>query len=303
MSQKTQLEVAAAYWNSIKPTHGKARWWQWPRIISFQNELVCGKPLEGWNAGLIMRLKERLGGRVLKQGVSIGCGNGSKEMALVQAGVVESFDLFEISDVRMKQGRELHARHGLQDRMRWHTKDGLAHLESHTGSYDLVFWDNSLHHMMDTTRAVLLSYRALSRGGFFAMNDFVGATRFQWSERTLQYGSFLRASLPQHYLRKPSDPSKQIPRVIVRPNFQRMIETDPSEAADSDNIIPAIKKHLPNPTIWNVGGAIYHIGLSDVLANFDAERDAGMFEAVLVLERALIELGEEHYSVCLSQKV
>jgi hypothetical protein len=132
------------------------------------------------------------------------------------------------------------------------------------------------------------------------MNDFVGASRFQWSDHQLRYASMVRKYLSDHYLRNPWRPDAQLPRLISRPTVEDMIAADPSEAADSERILPAIKDILPNPRIWCLGGTVYHLALNDVMANFDEISDASLMEALLVLETALIEMGENQYAACLS---
>lgn len=298
-ADSSDLQRAASYWDKFTPSAERSRWWQWPRIIKFQNERICGKPLPGWSAGLINELGDRTGGRVFKRGVSIACGNGSKEMAFLRAGLVEHFDLFEISETRIAHGRELYKQAGLSERATWHVSDGITHLERGP-SYDMVFWDNALHHMPDTARAVEASRTALNSGGVFVMNDFVGANRFQWTARELRYASAVRANLPDGYLRHPRNPAARLPRALSRPDFQGMIDADPSEAGDSESILPAIRSLMPNPAIWLLGGSIYHLALNDVFANMDPERDAGMLEALLVLELALIERGESHYAAAIA---
>jgi SAM-dependent methyltransferase len=295
----SERQRSAAYWDRPAPVAKRARWWTWPRIVAFQNERICGERVTGWGAGLTRELARRFPYRTFRRGVSVGCGNGVKELALLQSGLVQHFDLFEISETRIARGQARFAKAGLADRATWHTADGIEALERGP-RYDLVSWDNALHHMPDTTRAVAASVTALRSGGVFLMNEYVGKNRFQWTERELAYAIAVRRNLPAHYLRDPMDPAKSLAFEIERPDAVRMIEVDPSEAADSESILPAIRKHLPDPSIWMLGGAIYHLALNDVLANMDPEHDAGMLEALLVLEAALIELGECQYAACIA---
>jgi SAM-dependent methyltransferase len=295
----SERQRSAAYWDRPAPVAKRARWWNWPRIVAFQNERICGERLPGWGAGLTRELTRRFPYRTYRRAVSVGCGNGVKELALLQSGLVHHFDLFEISEARIARGKARFAKAGLAERATWHTADGIEALEKGP-RYDLVTWDNALHHMADTTRAVAASVTALRSGGVFMMNDYVGANRFQWTDRELAYATAVRRNLPAHYLRDPADPAKSLDVEIVRPDMAQMIAVDPSEAASSQSILPAIRQYLPTPTIWMLGGAIYHLALNDVLANMDPEQDAGMLEALLVLETALIELGECQYAACIA---
>ena len=290
---------AAAYWDRPAPVARRARWWSWPRIVAHQNALICGEPLPDWGAGLTREIARRWPGRRFRRAVSVGCGNGAKELELLRSGLVERFDLYEISEARIAHGRKLAAAAGLTGHVSWHTEDGIAALERGP-RYDLVTWDNGLHHMPDTARAVAASVTALQPGGVFVMNDYVGPDRFQWSPRTLAYATAVRHRLPEVLLRDPADPARRLARTIGRPDRDAMIALDPSEAATSEAILPAIRRHLPDARVWMLGGAIYHLALNDVLANLDAERDGPLLEALLLLDLSLAELGENQYAACLA---
>lgn len=290
---------AGAFWDRPTPVVRLARWWAWPRIVAHQNALICGQPLTAWGAGLVQEVLRRWPGRRFRHAVSVGCGNGAKELELLRSGLVGHFDLFEVSEARIRHGRKLYAAAGMTDRVTWRTEDGVAAMEEGP-RYDLVTWDNGLHHMPDTARAVAASVTALEPGGVFLMNDYCGPNFFQWSGRTLAYATAVRHRLPDVLLRNPADPSVQLASVIGRPDKAAMVALDPSEAADSESILPAIRHFLPDARVWMLGGAIYHLALNDVLANFDTERDMPLLDSLLLLDLALSELGESQYAACLA---
>jgi SAM-dependent methyltransferase len=178
-------------------------------------------------------------------------------------------------------------------------EDGLAAMEQ-SASYDLVFWDNALHHMPDTIRAIAASRSCLRSGGLFVMNDFIGPDRFQWTDRQLYYATSVRSKLSKRLLRHPTFPDRSLRPCAVRPSIEGMIAADPSEAADSGRILERVRTLLPNPSIWMLGGCIYFIALNDVLANVDLEHDSELLESLLILDLALSELGENLYAACIS---
>ena len=99
----------------------------------------------------------------------------------------------------------------------------------------------------------------------------------------------------------PTDPAQSLPRVVSRPTIERMINADPSEAADSDNIIAALRSVFPDVTVEYTGGVIYQLALGDVLANFDEDEDA--LQTALLLDDALSEMGENHYAIAFARKL
>lgn len=298
---KDIIDKAAQHWSKISSTPQiRKRWWQSKSIIRHINKVVCGEPINGFGAGLKKLAKTKISNRKLKRGISIGCGNGAKEMVLIEQGIVEFFDLFEISEVRVAQGKDLAYKKGLDNKIKFHTHDPFK-LDL-KNSYDLVYWDNSLHHMLNVDDAVKWTYEVLRSQGMLLMDDFVGPSRFQWTDRSMEFASKIREILPEKYLKNPDNPSKLLSRKILRPNIKTLIQHDPTEAADSDRIIPSILKYFPNADLKFTGGCIYHLALNDVLANIDEEEDSILLELILLTDEALSYIGENHYAVCIALK-
>lgn len=213
---------------------------------------------------------------------------------MVSAGLVRHFDLFEISEVRAESGRALATRKGVSDRVAFHTCDAF---EQDLGQYDLVYWNNALHHMLDADSAVRWSRERLKLGGSFVMDDYVGPNRHQWTDVELDVAQGVRLMLPPQYRRDPQAPERELPLRPLRKSVEEMVRRDPTEAPDSENILPSVSRHFPNAEIIPTGGVIYHLALNEVIANFDETRDVGLLEALLAMDRALTDVGLSHYAV------
>lgn len=287
------LKKTSEHWSKVKPT-GLTRWWNNPTIVDHVNKLICGEDVHGPSAGIFRRLQSLAQGKRFEKGISIACGNGAKELQLLKNGIVDHFDLFEISHSRVEQGEKLARELGLQNKVRFHVANVFD--QNLDGNFDLVYWDSALHHMLDVHAAVKLSHDILSKGGCFFMHDYVGASRFQWSDFQCKVATQARELLPKRLLRDPSHENAFLPTQISAPNVRDLISMDPSEAADSDNIISSVKNIFPNVDITYTGGAIYHMTLNDVIANFEPE-DEPLLLSLLLLDTALIELGESHFAV------
>jgi SAM-dependent methyltransferase len=294
-----QQEKVGAYWDqrAREAQAGITRWWQSAPVVSHINRVVCGRRIPGAHAGFHELIKaERPGGR-FKRAVSVGCGQGSKELSLVRAGIVESFDLFELSQERIDLGRAAAQRAGMAHCMRFHRTDAFA--SPPAAPYDLVYWNNSLHHMMDVEDALFWSRGVLQKGGLFAMDDFTGPTRFQWSDAALDAASRARALMPARLLANPRAPNKSLPTTIPRPDPKRLAEIDPSEAADSGRTLECLSRVFPKARVLPTGGAIYGLTLNDLIGNFRDE-DAPLLESLLLLDGALAVAGCNHYAVALA---
>lgn len=281
------LARTADHWSRVSqsPPTKLTRWWQHPLIVEHINHRICGEPLSGVvaaDAKVIRGLSAQL-----RRGISVGCGAAQKEIELVRLGVVERFDLYEISAVRVQQGQALATSLGLRDRVTFRTDPHL--FERPAPKYDLVYWNNSLHHMLDTATAVEWSRRVLLHGGVFYMNDYVGPRYMHFSEAMCRMGTDFRSALPERLMLGVH------PRVVPA-DMGHLLATDPSECADSDNIIPAIQRAFPGATIKLTGGVIYHGALSDVLGNVTVE-DEPLLRVALLLDDALADTGLTHYGV------
>ena len=279
----------------------RTRWWQQAPIVRHINRNVCGEPIEGPSAGLTMRARSLLKGRLpLARGISVGCGNGLKEMNLLKQGIVEAFDLYELADARIVTGREAAEKNGLARRVRFIQGDAFE-LANKSDAYDLVHWNNSLHHMLNVGAAIEWSWNALKPGGLFYMDDFVGPDRFQWTPQMLLVATAVRQSLPDRLLVNPREPESMLPRVMRKPDPDKLRLSDPSEAADSNRILRCVRRRFPNAEIILTGGVIYHLALSDVLANF-TENDLPLLERLLELDDMCTRVGETHYATALALK-
>lgn len=293
------LQATARHW-STAVARPRTRWWMHPGVLRHLNALVCGSPLEGPWAGLARRMAEAAGGKAFGRALSVGCGSASKELNLLEKGIVEHFDLFEISSRRVAQGQALAERLGLAGRADFHELDALA--QDLDDGYDLVYWNNALHHMFDVDSALAWSRERLRPGGHFVMDDFVGATRFQWPDEQLAIAGQVRRRLPERLLRDPEHPKRLCPVDLTRPDLANMLAQDPSEAADSDNILPALGRVFPQAQILLTGGVVYNLALKDIIANFDPVQDAPLLQELLDFDAQLAARGQTHYACAFAVK-
>jgi SAM-dependent methyltransferase len=303
--QSNLIDKVGSHWaaqrSSTVPT--RTRWWESPSVVRHYNAQICGQPVSGTSQGIISLIKERFGSRLpIKRGISVAGSNGWKERILISAGIVDHFVVTEYSEALIAEGRRMAEAEGLGDKVEFYHGDALARYQHE--KFDLVYWDNALHHMPDAASAVSWSQCVLAPGGIFVMNDYVGPTRMQYSDTTLALMSLGRAFLPIEYLRNPHNPTSQLDRVISRCNPDELAEIDPSECADSGSILKALEQFFPDAYTVPTGGAIYGSALNDVLANFNEEdeTDSCILNLLLQLDRQLALLGHTTYAFCISQK-
>lgn len=314
MSDKNVSSAVRDFWSkrSKQQTQERGlilRWWQHPYVLQKINERVCGKMLPGPSTGLNQRVKDQFGQQLpLKKAVSVGAGNGIKEINMIRQGIVEEFDLFELSPVRIAQGKEHAARLGVAEQIHFYDHNVFDEAETSQllddmmGKYNMVHWNNALHHMMNTWEALEWSYKVLKSGGLFYMDDFVGPAHFQYDNATLELASSVRKAMPQEYLQDPRQPGKFLPTTVLRPAKEVLIADDPSEAADSNRILDGIRHYFPDADIIHTGGVIYLNALNDMLHNFSIDPVDPFLPLLMLLDFQAADNGLTHYAVALAQK-
>ena len=161
----------------FKPLKPKTRWQDNPQFSSYIQQQISSDHETGVHGAI----RAEIGDTPLRYGVSVGSGTGDNERDLIAAGLVENFDLFEVSRDRISQSKALAAKAGIGNRVKHHLEDALQ--RDFDGIYDLVYWEHALHHMLDVDYAIAWSVRALKTGGILVVNDYVGPTRLQWRRK------------------------------------------------------------------------------------------------------------------------
>lgn len=242
--------VAAKWDQQAKPPKQRSNFWQFPEICGPLNHKICGDQLPGLSDGVARRLA---GMGVFSHAVSVGCGRAHKEIMLLAQGTVKHFTLYDLSPARLAEVEKTLERRGLRERATIICGDAFAGPPK--PAFDLVYWASSLHHMTDVHAAIQWSHQVLLPGGTLAMWEYIGPTRWQFSEEHYDSMDRFRAALPEEF--RPAGGVK-------RRTAQEMIARDPSEAADSGNIMPALWSNFPDAEVIMLGGGIYGFGLSGV---------------------------------------
>jgi len=106
----------------------------------------------------------------------------------------------------------------------------------------------------------------LKPNGFLIINEFVGATRHQFSKKQINAINKSIALIPKKFrTRFKSNLHKNKYRGV---GIFRMIMADPSECIDSENIMPSIHKHYHTLIEKPYGGNLLMSALRDISHHF-----------------------------------
>jgi len=221
-----------------------------PNIDQF--EYICRKYLSGKDSLIAL---------------SLGCGSGEGEIMWAKQGHFKRIDAYDLSESRIKMATCKGKEEGLDGILKFYVRDILK-LEVKKDYYDIVLVGSSLHHFSPLEKVISIINEFLKPGGYLFVCEFVGPTRFQWSNRQLAVANALLAILPDKYKKTTRGDYK---RNISRPGYLRMLLTDPSEAIESSRIMPLLHKYFEIVELKEIGGTIINLVFTKIAHNFTSE--------------------------------
>lgn len=255
-----QKKVKDAWAHTEYPANN---WWDVPEIRYRWNRLITGDgDIEHYEyiSGKYFANRENL------SGLSLGCGTGHKELKWIDQGKFNSIEAIDLSKPRIEKARKEAQAKGYNNLINYRVGD-IYKIELAESFYDAVFVENSLHHFSPLKEILLRVNFALKPEGFFIVNEFVGPTRFQWTEKQIEVINGLLSIFPCKYKEYLGNANKQKSN-IFRPSKLRMILDDPSEAVESSNILPYLHEIFEIVEIREYGGTLLQLLFSEIAHNF-----------------------------------
>jgi 2-polyprenyl-3-methyl-5-hydroxy-6-metoxy-1,4-benzoquinol methylase len=249
-----------AHWADVDPS--RQEWWAIPAVQRRWNTFASGDP----DVTFPMHVaRTHLAGRGSLRALSLGCGTGGNEVNWARLGVFDRIVGVDISPERIAAAATGAARLGLDDgRLEFRVADAHELIKANE-TYDVVLGLHSLHHFdrLDETMAQVA--KLVAPRGLLVVDEFVGPTRFQWTDAQLAAADRLLRKLPEDRRRRVDGTVK---RRAVRPSRLSMILDDPSEAVDADRLLPAIRENFTVVEERPYGGTVLHVALSGIAQNF-----------------------------------
>lgn len=267
---------------------GVRHWTELARVQALLNRRVSGdEDVDPY----LWFLRTRLEGRLpVARALTIGCGGGDLERGLATYGFAASHDAFDVAPGAIEKARTAASEAGL-GHVRYSVANGND-LMLEVNAYDVVFGVHSIHHIERLEHLFEQVARSLKPDGLFFMNEFVGPTRFQWSDRQLEVVNGLLRALPARYRR--SAVGDGLKERFPRPTVAEMVASDPSEAVRSSEILELAGAHFELLEVRPYGGTVLHLLLHDIAGNFSVSSPGGpeLLEAIADLEWALVSSGD-----------
>jgi SAM-dependent methyltransferase len=215
-------------------------------------EYICRKYLSGRDSLIVL---------------SLGCGSGEGEVMWAKQGHFKTIDAYDLSESRIKMATRRAKEEGLDGILKFYVRD-IVKLEVKKEYYDIVLVGSSLHHFSPLEKVIGIIKESLKPNGYLFICDFVGPTRFQWTDRQLVVANALLSILPDRYKKTMRGDYK---KKIFRPGYLRMILIDPSEAIESSKIMPLLHKYFEIVELKEIGGTIINLVFTKIAHNFRPE--------------------------------
>lgn len=244
-----------------KSSNPPTNWWSIPKVQQRWNLLITGESNKAYQDYFVEKYctdKDNL------KLISPGCGTGTKELIFSKFNNFESIKAFDIAPSNISTAKDLAQKSGRQN-VEFFVND-VSKYNFGQREYDIVVFDSFLHHIKDLGGILDRVRNSLKHGGFLVINEYVGPNRFQWDKEQLRLSNQVLRNLPLAYRKRWR--TGKIKSKIYSPGLLRMVLSDPSEAVNSENILPEIRKRFKVLEEKSYGGNILHLVLKDISHNF-----------------------------------
>jgi SAM-dependent methyltransferase len=218
-----------------------------------------------------------------ERALTLGCGAGRLERALIREGVCGSFHGIDISEKAITAAREIAEKEDLP--LTYEVAD-LNFLELPEKTFDLVAAQTSLHHVLFLERVAEQVWHSLKNNGYLWIHDFIGETQWQYDPRRLSITNQVLAILPEKF--RKNKINNQLTTEIKRPEPGTL--GSPFESIRSGEIIPIFERWF---TIeWKLEfNAFLHLVAppGTRVAYVENDDTRALFELLLLLDNLCIE--------------
>jgi SAM-dependent methyltransferase len=281
---ESRLAAESRKWGDHLRVEASGEWHSWldhPLVVEHYKErgLIDGLPWETWVAKAL--------GRPAQRSLDLGCGSGLKSVAVFQAGSTREADGIDVSEDRIAEGERTRAAIGMPGQFRV-TDVNTSRLAPN--AYDLIFSSHSFHHFLELEHVMSEVRSALTPGGLFVLEEFVGPTQFQWTDQQIDLVRSLMALLPEEYRMLRWNAVKPYEG---RPTVADVVAASPFESIRSAEIVPLFRRHFEIVELRLLGGTLQHLLYNGIVHNFGPERAAAAeyVRAIHETEDALIDRG------------
>ncbi len=253
-------------------------WYQLQVVIDRLNLRITGDPSVSFHD---MVCKRYLNDGKDRRALALGCGSGGRELDWARRGVFTEILGLDIVPDRIARAKQDAARQNLTNIARFQVSD-VNTLVAQGEKFDVVLFEHSLHHFTDVKGTLARIERILAPDGFLIVDEYVGPRRFQWTPAQLNTADGLLHSIPARYRRFIN--STRTKNRNLRAGTLLMWLNDPSEAVESDAIVPEVERQYDVLARHDYGGTITQLLFQDIAHHFVVDDGDNIVWANLILD-------------------
>lgn len=270
---RSESRSISAFDHSIE---GTSNWWEIPMVKERWNSLVTGDSSTDFERYFVERYVSP-SSRV--RALSLGCGSCQHELALAANPVFEEIVCVDINRENLNAAAVCASDLGLKNLT--FRCENISRFDFSAEKFDIVMFHQSLHHFPHISNLLGEKIpRCLAPNGILLINEYVGATRFQYPKEQIRDINKAIRLIPYEYRRRYK--TSLYKKRCYGSGLFRVAVADPSEAVDSASIVPALRKYYDTVEEKSFGGNILVSALKDIAFHF-AQPDEKARETLLRL--------------------
>ena len=279
---QSQLAVESKKWGDHLAIEATGEWNAWldhPLILEHyrRRSLLDGLNWQKW-------VKQQLGGPA-ERSLDLGCGTGQTSLFLFEEGASAYVVGQDISEARIDEAEKRRIQAGIPGNF-YRADTNMAALPPR--SFDIIFSCHSFHHFLDIEYIMRQVHEALTPGGFFVLEEFVGPSQFQWTDQQIDLVRSLMAVMPErlrHFR------NGEVKSMEGRPTPDQVVAVSPFESIRSAEIVPVFQQFFDLVAVRALGGTIQHLLYNGIASNLrlDDEEAIRYLRAVMAIEDTLID--------------
>lgn len=244
-----------------------SNYWIIPGVRKRWNRIISGDENKSYEHYVVENyLKDKTGLKFL----SLGSGVCSHELIFASYSQFAEVKCVDFSEKLLKTAESIAKEKGISNMI--FSSENVNEMHLPENSLDVVLFHSSLHHFENVDKLLNKIKVALKPNGILILNDFVGPHRLQYPKEQIQaINHILKYHIPKKFRERYQ--TGILKESISGPGYIRMYLADPSEAIESEKIIPALRKHFKTLEEKNVGGDLLMLLLKDISHHFTNENE------------------------------
>jgi 2-polyprenyl-3-methyl-5-hydroxy-6-metoxy-1,4-benzoquinol methylase len=218
-------------------------------------------------------------------GLSLACGSGRAERNAMAAGICTSFHGVDLAEDAVEEARRVAKQDGVNIT---YSVDDLNSIKLEPDSFDLVITQSCLHHVLQLEHLADEIHRTLKPGGVLWIQDYVGETQLQYSDKRLEIANAVLSLLPEKL--RTNRATGMVRQTVERPTPGS--EISPFEAIRSADIMPIFLERFDIVEKRDSGGIIRLLLPLGAKTDYTENEDTRtIYELLHYLDQMLIKEG------------